>query len=165
MILQEDTRQQIGKHDKKHAYFSDHNVYLVRCKLPVGDYAPAPKVSVDTKASMDEIAGNICGKEHTRFINECKRARDMKCQLIILVENDVGIRNISEVKNWQNPRSMYSTKCIQGAQLQKAMLTISERYGVRFEFCTPEEAGQRVLELIENEQQRLDKTASKNNGQ
>ena len=157
MILQEDTRQQIGKHDKKHAYFSDNNVYLVRCKLPVGDYAPAPSVSVDTKAGMDEIVKNICGKEHKRFINECKRARDMKCQLIILVENNAGIRDITDVQYWRNPRSVYSDKCAQGPQLQKAMLTISQRYGVKFEFCAPEDAGRKVLELIENEQARMDK--------
>lgn len=148
MIIQEDTRQQAGKHDIKHSFFDSHEIQLVRCKLPFGDYAPVPPVSVDTKASMDEIAGNICGKEHKRFINECKAAKAAGCQLIILVENDLGIKDVSDVHTWINPRVVYSPNCVQGERLQKAMETISARYGVRFEFCTPAEAGQRIVELL-----------------
>ena len=164
MIIQEDSRQQAGKHELKHSYFSSMNIGVVRCKLPFGDYAPVPPVSVDTKASMDEIAANICGKEHKRFINECKAARAAGCQLIILVENEVGISDLSKVRLWKNPRSVYSPNCVQGPRLQKAMQTISERYGVRFEFCAPEEAGQRVVELI-NEQQWMDKATPQDNRQ
>lgn len=148
MVIQEDTRQQAGKHDIKHAYFADHGVDLVRCKLPFGDYAPIPPVSIDTKNSMDEIAGNICGKEHRRFINECRAAKEAGCKLIILVENTVGISDISQVHTWINPRVIYSDKCVQGPRLQKAMETISERYGVRFMFCQPEEAGKKIKELL-----------------
>ena len=164
MILIEDTRQQTGKHDTKHAWFLCHDIELLRCKLPFGDYAPVPPVSVDTKADMNEIAGNICGKEHKRFINECKAAKAAGCQLIILVENELGITDVSQVHIWKNPRSVYSDKCVQGPQLQRAMQTISERYGVRFEFCSPEDAAQRIVELI-NEKQWLDKTTSEDNGQ
>ena len=148
MVIQEDTRQQAGKHDIKHAYFSENGVDLVRCKLPFGDYAPVPPVSIDTKNSMDEIAANICGKEHTRFINECKAAKSAGCQLIILVENTVGISDISQVHTWVNPRIIYSDKCVQGDRLQKAMETISARYGVKFLFCEPADAGRQIKELL-----------------
>ena len=148
MVIQEDTRQQAGKHDIKHAYFSENGVNLVRCKLPFGDYAPVPPVSIDTKNSMDEIAANICGKEHTRSINECKAAKSAGCQLIILVENTVGISDISQVHTWVNPRIIYSDKCVQGDRLQKAMETISERYGVKFLFCEPADAGRQIKELL-----------------
>lgn len=158
MAILEDSRQQAGKHEIKHKYFSNAGISVIRSKLPWGDYAAPPPVSVDTKANMDEIAGNICGKEHKRFINECKAARDAGCKLIFLVENDLGITDISDVHTWINPRVVYSPNCVQGPQLQKAMETISERYGVRFEFCTPEEAGQKIVELI-NEQQRMDQAA------
>ena len=153
MKLIEDSRQQVGKHDIKHEFFENHDIPLVRCKLPVGDYALAPRVSIDTKASVDEIAANICGKEHTRFINECKLARDIGCHLVILVENDVGITDLSEVHKWINPRVVYSRNCVQGPRLQKAMMTISERYGVEFQFCTPEESGQRIMEILTNDNQ------------
>ena len=152
MVIIEDTRQQSGKHDIKHNWFVTHGISLVRCKLPWGDYAIAPKVSIDTKRDMDEIAGNICGREHKRFINECKAARDAGCKLIILVENDLGISDISQVHLWDNPRSIYSADCIQGARLQKAMITIQERYGVTFLFCSPEDSAEKITELLDEYQ-------------
>ena len=152
MVIIEDTRQQSGKHDIKHNWFVTHGISLVRSKLPFGDYAPAPKISIDTKRDIDEIAGNICGKEHKRFINECKAARDAGCQLIILVENDLDINDISQVHTWENPRNVYSDGCVQGPRLQKAMETIQERYGVRFMFCSPEESAQRITELLHEQE-------------
>ena len=153
MIIQEDTRQQAGKHNIKHAFFENADVGVVRCKLPFGDYAPVPPVSIDTKKDMDEIAQNICGNAHRRFINECKAARDAGCKLIILVENTVGIRDISQVHIWKNPRSCYSPNCVQGPRLQKAMETISTRYGTEFRFCEPEEAGGIIIRIIEEYEQ------------
>lgn len=151
MIIQEDTRQQAGKHDIKHAWFAENGVELVRCKLPFGDYAPIPPISIDTKRNMDEIAANICGKEHRRFINECKAAKAAGCQLVILVENDDSIDKVADVHTWINPRSVLSPKCVQGPQLQKAMETISERYGVMFEFCRPEAAAKKIVEMLSND--------------
>ena len=148
MVIQEDTRQQAGKHDIKHNWFAAHGVELVRSKLPFGDYALVPSVAVDTKKDMEEIAANICGKEHTRFINECKAAKAAGCTLVILVENTVGIRELSQVHTWINPRTIYSKNCVQGDRLQKAMETISERYGVRFEFCRPEESAERIIAIL-----------------
>lgn len=148
MVIIEDTRQQRGKHETKHAYFSEHGIELVRCALPFGDYAPVPPITVDTKKDMEEIAMDICGKEHRRFINECKAARDAGCKLVILVENRVGISAMGDVHSWINPRSVYSTKCVQGDRLQKAMETISERYGVEFRFCAPEDAGRTIIEIM-----------------
>lgn len=148
MIIIEDTRQQKGKHELKHDYFSANDIRLVRCALPFGDYAPVPPVSVDTKKDMDEIAMNICGKEHKRFINECKAAKDAGCKLVILVENRLGITAMGEVHKWINPRTIYSEKCVQGDRLQKAMETISERYGVEFRFCVPEDAGRIIQEIL-----------------
>ena len=39
MHIQEDSRQQAGKHDIKHLSFKNAGVEVVRCKLPWGDYA------------------------------------------------------------------------------------------------------------------------------
>ena len=155
MIIQEDTRQQAGKHNIKHAYFDENEIGVVRCALPFGDYAPIPPVSIDTKKDMDEIAQNICGNAHRRFINECKAAKDAGCKLIILVENTVGIKDISQVHIWQNPRSCYSPNCVQGPRLQKAMETISTRYGTEFRFCEPEEAGGIIIQIIEEYEQTI----------
>lgn len=148
MTILEDTRQKPGKHDIKAESFQSAGVGVYRCKLPFGDYAPVPPISIDTKRSIDEIAGNICGAEHARFIRECKAAKDAGCKLIILVENECGIDDISKVHIWQNPRSVYSPKCVQGDRLQRAMETISERYGVEFRFCKPEESGGIIIETL-----------------
>lgn len=149
MTILEDTRQQAGKHEIKHRYFQAADIAVCRCKVPFGDYAPVPPVSVDTKASMDEIAGNIGGREHKRFINECKAAKAAGCKLIILIENTLGITDISQVHTWVNPRAIYSPGCIQGPRLQKAMETISERYGVTFLFCAPADAGRIIMGVLE----------------
>lgn len=148
MTIIEDTRQQAGKHEHKHEWFGANGINICRSKLPWGDYAPVPPVSVDTKENMLEIAGNICGKEHTRFINECKNAHNAGCQLIILVENRDGITELSQVYDWRNPREEYSPTCVQGARLHKAMQTIQERYGVRFMFCAPEDSAQIIEGII-----------------
>lgn len=147
MIIVEDTRQQKGKHELKHACFEQMGVELVRNMLPFGDYAKPPTISVDTKASMFEIANNI-GSDHKRFKNECVAARDAGCQLIILVENTEGITCVNDVRTWVNPDAVYRPRAITGDRLAKAMETMSERYGVRFEFCEPKDAARRIIELL-----------------
>lgn len=147
MVIIEDTRQKSGMHELKHSHFDEMGVQLVRNMLPFGDYAVPPKVSVDTKANMDEIAHNI-GSDHKRFKRECIAARDAGCQLIILVENSDGISSVNDVHKWINPDLIYRPRAITGERLEKAMKTMTERYGVRFEFCEPEEAAVKIMELL-----------------
>ena len=147
MVIIEDTRQKSGMHELKHSHFDEMGVQLVRNMLPFGDYAVPPKISVDTKANMDEIAHNI-GSDHKRFKRECIAARDAGCQLIILVENSDGISSVNDVHKWINPDLIYRPRAITGERLEKAMKTMTERYGVRFEFCEPEEAAVKILELL-----------------
>lgn len=147
MIIVEDSRQKKGMHELKHAHFEEMGVRLIRNMLPFGDYAMPPSISIDTKANMDEIASNI-GTDHRRFKNECVAAKEAGCQLIILVENTNGIASVNDVHKWINPELVYHPRAITGERLQKAMITMSERYGVRFEFCKPEEAAERIIELL-----------------
>lgn len=147
MTIIEDTRQKSGMHELKHQHFKEIGVKLVRNMLPFGDYALPPSISIDTKADMAEIANNI-GSDHKRFKNECIAARDAGCQLIILVENTEGISSVNEVHRWINPELIYRPRAITGERLEKAMKTMSERYGVRFEFCKPEESAKKILELL-----------------
>ena len=124
---------------------------MLRCKIPFGDYCLPPRVSVDTKADMAEIAQNIGGStdEHARFREECKLAQDWGCRLIILVENTDGITCIEDVAAWDNPRRFTSPKAIDGVRLSKAMMTMQRRYGCEFWFCPPEEAARTVKEILE----------------
>lgn len=147
MIIIEDSRQKKGMHEIKHSHFEKMGVRIIRNMLPFGDYALPPSISVDTKADMAEIASNI-GTDHKRFKNECVAARDAGCKLIILIENTEGITCVDEVHEWINPEVIYRPKAITGERLEKAMKTMSERYGVQFEFCTPEDSAERIIELL-----------------
>jgi ribosome-associated protein len=150
MWIIEDTRQQAEKHEIKHRYFDENEIELIRCKLPFGDYSLPPKVAVDTKKGLEEIANNICGAktEHQRFKRECVLARDAGCKLVFLIENDDGIADISEVHLWKNPRTPYNPKCVQGDRLEKAMRTMAERYGCEFLFCAYSETAKRIIEIL-----------------
>jgi len=147
MLLVEDTRQQTGKHEAKHKTFSEMGVEVLRSKLAFGDYCLPPTVAVDTKASIMEIAGNLCGsqKETARVREEMKLARACGAVLIFLIE----------VGKYKTPADLIgesfrlkSGKVVEGIQLYRAMETCAARYGCRFEFCPPSEAGRRVLELL-----------------
>lgn len=147
MVIVEDTRQKSGMHELKHQHFEEMGVELVRNMLPFGDYALPPSISVDTKADMAEIASNI-GSDHQRFKRECIAAKNAGCQLIILVENTDGIKSVDEVHRWINPDIIYRPRAITGERLEKAMKTMNARYGVRFEFCEPEESAEKIMELL-----------------
>lgn len=151
MTIIEDSRQQAGQHELKHAAWQAHGDQIVRCALPCGDYALPPKVAVDTKRSIGEIAGNIGGPkgEHERFRRELIRARDMGTHLYILVENDEGISSIEDVAGWVNPRLALSPKAITGARLAKAMKTLEGRYGCTFLFCAPADAARYVYGILQ----------------
>lgn len=159
MVLIEDTRQQAGKHEKKHDYFDSQGVTVIRSKLPFGDYALAPTVAVDTKASIHEIATNLCGSaaERQRFIRECKSAQGAGCSLIFLVE----VGNIKRPADLiGRDVKLLSGKTIRGVQLYRAMITVSERYGCRFEFSPPGKSGARICEILGVGGERLYQTGS-----
>ena len=150
-----DTRQQEGKHTAKHEYFKAHGFRLVRTKLYVGDYQIVGGTrTVDTKEHILELASNI-DQQHERFRRELINARDAGFQLTILVENEDGVTDLATLSTWVNPRNAINKRKglrppISGARLAKACATMQTKYGVRFEFCKPEEAGARVIEILEN---------------
>lgn len=173
-VIVEDTRQQVhggvDKHAAKHRWWAAHGVEVVRRKLDFGDYmTPGSNYSIDTKRNMAEIAQNINGKNHQRFREECKRAQEAGCRLVVLVENTDGYHCLANVNAWTNTHCRHcihykrhacdprragrcarhgTPKPIQGDRLAKAMATMQERYGVRFEFCAPKESARIVCELL-----------------
>lgn len=152
--LIEDTRQKIGKHIAKNEYWQRSGHSVVRCQLPFGDYVKMPTVAVDTKADIYEIAQNLL-HDHERFRDECIGAYQVKCQLVILIENTDGVRNLSDLAQWRESQqhfvSRHGKQRYVGSRLVKIMKTMTERYGVRFEFCTPNESGRRVIEILDDE--------------
>lgn len=65
IVLLEDTRQQSGKHNKKHEYFVKHGIVVNREVLRCGDYQLAGKgnIAVDTKKDLQELIGDIQVKQ------------------------------------------------------------------------------------------------------
>lgn len=150
MWIIEDTRQKTGEHETKHEYWSAKSISVFRCKLPFGDYALPPKIAIDTKANMSEIAQNLTN-EHRRVANEVEQANKCGCKLIFLVENHENVKELEDVKKWKNPRRFYSDKAVKGETLYKIMNTMQRHYDCEFRFCKPEDAGRIVEEILTDE--------------
>lgn len=193
LLLIEDKGQKEGQHILKNRYFENNEIEVLRAPLPVGDYIVADDkvsdvihrkakrnmevkkmdflgtytVAVDTKKDMQEIIGNICGKSHPRFRDECILAQNNGIKLYVLVENADGVKSVEDVFKWRNPRlerynrikymqscgkwlnaSIPITPPTSGKTLAKSMLTMQLKYGVEFVFCRPEEAGKKIIELL-----------------
>lgn len=171
MILLEDTRNQIGKHDIKHKWFAEHGIEVRRQALYCGDYTlPTDQsVCIDTKKDIQELVSDICGKQHERFRNECIRAQEAGIRLIILTENRGGhikdniiqptITSLAELHRWKNPRLFIFSggkqkypRATRGVTLQKACMTLKAKYGVEFLFTTPEKSAEKIVELLTGEE-------------
>lgn len=169
MIILCDTRQQAGKHKTKDKYFADHGIEVRRTKLYVGDYTlpTNQSVCIDTKKDIQELIGDICGKSHERFRDECIRAQEAGVKLIILVENEAGyvdrkqtvynkvVRSIDDLFSWVNPRlfiwkngKQKYPNATKGSVLAKCCITMSQKYNVEFMFCTPKESAEKIVELL-----------------
>lgn len=164
MIIQCDTRQKRKHHDAKEQYFETCGHKLVHSKMLVGDYCIPSNgsICVDTKADISELYSNLI-QQHKRFKAECVLAQEAGIKLHILVENKQGIFTVQDVINWKNPQMLryFKNKRIcesQGkpvpkppasnVQLIKIMHSMNRDYGVEFHFCSPEEAGKKVIELL-----------------
>lgn len=193
LLLIEDKGQKDGQHILKNRYFENNEIEVLRAPLPVGDYIIADDkvsdvihrkakrnmevkkmdflgtytVAVDTKKDMQEIIGNICGKSHPRFRDECILAQNNGIKLYVLIENADGVKSVEDVFKWRNPRlerynrikymhscgkwlntSIPITPPTSGKTLAKSMLTMQLKYGVEFVFCRQDEAGARVVDLL-----------------
>lgn len=109
-------------------------------------------------------------KRHGFFHRGLKRAQNSGIKLIVLIENEDGVKSIDDLFHWNNPRlhrynriaymhnhgkwlstSLPKAKPTSGQTLAKAMLTMEKRYGVTFQFCSPSESGQKIIELLNME--------------
>lgn len=115
-------------------------------------------------------------KRHGFFHRGLKRAQNSGIKLIVLVDNKDGVKRIDDLFRWVNGRlniwinsnqiiGYYKNgkpkyKKVQkypyamtGERLTKACLTMQLKYGVEFQFCTPEEAGERILSILNVKQE------------
>lgn len=196
MQILSDVAQKSGRHIAKETWWEEHDIEVITMPLPVGDYVLVNdkitdvinrkskrgidvkkmdflgtyNVVVDTKQDMNEIEGNIIGKAHARFRDECILAQNNNIKLYVLIENMDGINSIQDVFRYTSPRRLKWFKFkklheqgkalravipdkppVSGEQLAKAMLTMQYKYGVEFKFCRPKEAGAEVIRLLTEE--------------
>lgn len=149
MVLLEDTRNQIGKHANIHAYCEKKGIEIIRQAMCVGDYAIANKhdICVDTKMDVKELAMDVF-QEHRRFREECERAQRCGIQLIVLTEETLPGGRLD---NWRSPqgRDGRPMTLFDPAILRKAMITMQEKYGVKFRFCDGRSTGKILIEYLE----------------
>ena len=127
------------------AYFDRHGIDWEVKKLDVGDYMLEGNdtISVDRKASIDELASNLLNREDkSRFMREVRRAKESGLHLVVLIESN-KYKSIPDLREW---RSKYSG--ISGRALMDAIYKTHISYGVEFLFCPKISTGRRIIELL-----------------
>ena len=164
MQVQVDTREHKSEWERIQKQFDALRVQYFRSKLYVGDYQSLdnPRLVIDRKKDLNELCGNVC-QQHDRFKAELIRAMQQNIKIVILVEHGEDVKSLEDVYFWENPRkheviwktvngkrvkTVRSAKAIDGMQLYKSLCTIRDRYNVDFEFCTKEETGKRIVEIL-----------------
>lgn len=149
MTIQIDSREKPKATELIKAAFDKAGVKWFISKLPCGDYQSLDnaKFCIDRKQSLTEVCSNIC-QDHVRFRDELLRAQEYGIKLIFLVEHGNSIKSLSDVRHWVNPRKAVSPYALDGPELYKRMVTIEQKYGTRFYFCTKQDTGKRIIQLL-----------------
>lgn len=139
-----DTREQKWSHIED--YFKVNDIPYRIQKLDFGDYMNEriPGLAIDRKASLDELAMNLCSPDSSRFWREIRGAKKAGIRMIVLIE-DRRYHTPSDVIEW---RSKWSR--ITGAKLFEKMFAISNAYGVEFRFCDRHYTGQKIKEMLDD---------------
>lgn len=103
-------------------------------------------VVVDRKKDLQEVAGNVC-QQHERFVRELELAKSLGYRMIVLIEEET-ITTLLGVPTWYNWRKKKNPRAVSGKQLYKIMSTMSQKYGVEWEFTTKVNCGKRITELL-----------------
>ena len=140
-------------------------------KLKKADLVGDIKIAVDRKNSIDEICGNVCSttSAHERFRDEVILAQKCGCKFYVLIEDD-KVTSLDDLEKWENPREKkyfyYKALMAQGKKLRmilpkqppesgkklaKALRTMETKYGVKFLFCKPKDAAERIVEILSND--------------
>ena len=152
-MLLEDTRNQPGKHKNIAAYCKQNDIEIIRSKLLVGDYMLTGEgsggISVDTKQDVKELAMDVF-QSHERFRRELETAQKCGIQLVILTEEALPQGRLDL---WKSPlgRDGKPKYKFNPVILRKALITMQERYGVRFRFCDGRSTGKTLIAYLKGE--------------
>lgn len=164
MQIQIDTREKPKAIEKIIKDFDNAGVKHFKSKLYVGDYMSLDnaKLVIDRKQDLQELCSNVC-QQHERFKAELVRALENDIKIVILCEHGKDIKSLEDVYFWQNPRKhnyywttvngkrvrkVASQKAVDGKQLYKSLCTIRDRYNVDFLFCSKEETGKKIIQIL-----------------
>lgn len=138
-------------------------------------------VVIDTKANIQELAQCLKGNMK-RFRAECRRTHEKGLRLVILTETEhiADVMHIEDLERWHEPDDEYQRRRrgyiasmrragkkpvvflpmrIQGkfareiVKTATTMMSETDRYSISFEFCHPLNAGARIVEILESEEQ------------
>ena len=107
-----DTREKGNK--KILEYFDQVNQDYIISKLDAGDYMlyKDPKVIIDKKDGLLELAGNLCNNlEHERIKKEIARTKKFGCTNFIFLIQDNKIKSLEDIENWSS-KYMPKIKCL-----------------------------------------------------
>jgi hypothetical protein len=159
-----DTREKKPELARIERQFNQLGVQSFRSKLYVGDYQSLDdaRLVVDRKKDLSELCGNVA-QQHERFRAELIRAKEAGIHIVILCEHGDDIKTLEDVYFWINPRTIptewvmqdghpvkvaKSPNGVTGPQLYKCLTTIRDRYDVEFVFCSKDETGARIVQIL-----------------
>lgn len=144
MIIIEDSRNKVGKHNNIFKYCKEHNIEIQRKVLNVGDYMfPQGTKAVDTKQSILELANDLY-TDKLAFNKKYKKCLKDGIKLIVLVEEE--IKTLSDLLSWKSNHSK-----INGRYLLDLIHTIRVSYNVDFIFCNKRDTGKVIIKLLKGE--------------
>ena len=164
MTIQIDTREHKAEAERIERQLDAMGVAHFRSKLYCGDYQSLDngRLVIDRKKDLLELCGNVT-QQHERFRRELIRAREAGIRIIVLCEHGEGIKELLDVFFWENPRLVKRKWVMEegrpkqvpaypnatnGPQLLKILMTIQQRYDVRFIFCDPARTGETIVKLL-----------------
>ena len=152
MVIQIDSREHSHAIQKILAEFDRQGVKWFVSKLPQADYMNLdnPKLLIDRKQNLIELCNNVV-QDHKRFRAELLRAQEYGQHIIVLVEHSKNIRTLEDVIHWVNPRLKVSPLAVSGERLYKILSAMIKTYDVEFRFCTKDQTGSTIIELLKGE--------------
>lgn len=149
MDIQIDSREKARAIKKILTTFDENCINYAVSKLMVGDYMNLdnPRLIIDRKQNLSEIYQNLC-HDKKRFVTELERANKMSIKLIVLCEHSKNFSSLEDVKEWKNPRLEKNPYAWDGNKLYREMKLLSSEYNVNFEFCSKNNTGKRILEIL-----------------
>lgn len=124
-------------------------------KLYFGDYMnyARPNRVIDRKHNISELAMN-CTRDRKRFKRELERVKATGSELILLVEQNsfkdrekvISVETIEDLMLWSATKGV-----VRGEQVYRVLVSWCHKYPLRVEFCHKSDTGQRILELLEEQ--------------